>query len=165
MNQKAHNLVIESVDFILDWCKTTRELNDSVEIHLSRLAIATTLVNIEEEYNALKSSGRMELLEDENLVTALHDYYSWVKYIKVMQNNIRSIVVNQYLPFMSDYSEHFGIIKEKNIYNTYPAFMLHSITPKNKISHYASHLGTYGFYASEVYKTLMDKVIHLGKLI
>ena len=165
-NQKAHNLVTESGDFILNWCKTTNELNDSVEIHLSRLAIATTLVNIEEEYNALKSSGRMELLEDENLVTALHDYYSWIKYIKVMQSNIRGIVVNQYLPFMSNYSEYFGLIKEKNIYdNTYPAFVLHSIPPKNKISHYASHLGTYGFYASEVYKTLMDKVIHLRKLI
>ena len=48
-NQKAHNLVIDSGDFILDWCKTNDDLNDSIEIHLSRLAIATTLVNIEEE--------------------------------------------------------------------------------------------------------------------
>ena len=165
-NKKAHDLVINSSDYILNWCRTDNELNDSVEIHLSRLAIATTLVNIEEEYNALKSSGRMELFEDEKLVAALHDYYSWVNYIKIMQTNIRSIVVDQYLPFMSNYSEYFGLTKNKNIYdNTYPAFELHSIPPKKKISHYASHLGTYGFYASDVYKTLMDKVIYLRKLI
>ena len=72
---KKHIILIDSGDFILDWCKTDDDLNDFIEIHLSRLAIATTLVNIEEEYNALKSSGRMELLEDERLVTALHDYY------------------------------------------------------------------------------------------
>ena len=122
-NQKAHNLVIDSGDFILDWCKTNDDLNDSIEIHLSRLAIATTLVNIEEEYNALKSSGRMELLEDEKLVTALHDYYSWVNYIKIMQINIRSIVVDQYLPFMSNYSEYFGLIKDKNIYEEMKKFV------------------------------------------
>ncbi len=165
-NKKAHDLAINSSDYILNWCRTDNELNDSVEIHLSRLAIATTLVNIEEEYNALKSSGRMELFEDEELVAALHDYYSWVNYIKIMQTNIRSIVVDQYLPFMSNYSKYFGLTKNKNIYdNTYPAFELHSIPPKKKISHYASHLGTYGFYASDVYKTLMDKVIYLRKLI
>ena len=165
-NQKAHNLVIDSGDFILDWCKTNDDLNDSIEIHLSRLTIATTLVNIEEEYNALKSSGRMELLEDERLVTALHDYYSWVAYIKIIQTNIRNIVVDQYLPFMTNYSEYFGLIKGKNIYdNTYPAFELHSFPPKKRISHFASHLGTYGFYASGVYKTFMDKVNLLRKLI
>ena len=71
-NKKAHDLVMDSGDYILNWYRTNDELNDSLEIHLSRLAIATTLVNIEEEYNALKSSGRMELLEDEKLVTALH---------------------------------------------------------------------------------------------
>tara|TARA_X000000950_G_C13887662_1_gene649543 strand:+ start:844 stop:1557 length:714 start_codon:yes stop_codon:yes gene_type:complete len=165
-NKKAHDLVMDSGDFILNWCNTNNGLNDSIEIHLSRLAIATTLVNIEEEYNALKSSGRMELFEDENLVAALHDYYSWINYIKIMQTNIRSIIVDQYLPFMSNYSEYFGLNKDKNIYdNTYPAFELHSVPPKKKISHYASHLGTYGFYASSVYKTFMDKVVYLRKLI
>ena len=108
----------------------------------------------------------MELLEDERLVTALHDYYSWVAYIKIIQTNIRNIVVSQYLPFMTNYSEYFGLIKDKNIYeNTYPAFELHSVPPKKKVSHYASHLGTYGFHASGVYKTFMDKVTLLRKLI
>ncbi len=55
----------------------------------------------------------MELIEDENLVTALHDYHSWIKYIEIVQSNMRGIVVNQYLPFMSNYSEYFGLIKEK----------------------------------------------------
>ena len=67
---------------------------------------------------------------------------------------------------MTNYSEYFGLIKSKNIYdNTYPAFELHSVPPKKKISHYASHLGTYGFYASGVHKTFMDKVTLLRKLI
>ena len=35
---------------------------------------------------------------------------------------------------------------------------------EKKFSHYASHLGTYGFYADGIYKTFMDKVIHLRKL-
>ena len=87
-------------------------------------------------------------------------------YIKIIQTNIRNIVVDQYLPFMTDYSEYFGLIKGKNIYdNTYPAFELHSVPPKKKISHYANHLGTYGFFASGVYKTFMDKVTLLRKLI
>ena len=131
---KVKNIIAEHLG-IDDLGKLTNdELNDSIEIHLSRLAIATTLVNIEEEYNALKSSGRMELLEAERLVTALHDYYSWVAYIKIIQTNIRNIVVDQYLPFMTNYSEYFGLIKDKNIYdNTYPAFELHSVPPKKKM--------------------------------
>ena len=48
---------MDSGDYILNWYRTNDELNDSLEIHLSRLAIATTLVNI--------ARRRMELLEDE----------------------------------------------------------------------------------------------------
>ena len=73
-NHKAHELAYESGNLIFKWCENGQPQNDSINLYLSRLAIATIFVNNEEEYNALKSSGRMELLENEDIVSTLHDY-------------------------------------------------------------------------------------------
>ena len=56
-NYRAHKVAYESGNLIFKWCENGQPQNDSINLYLSRLAIATIFVNNEEEYNALKSSG------------------------------------------------------------------------------------------------------------
>ena len=165
-NYKAHKIAFESGNLIFNWCSDGQPENDSISLYLSRLAIATTLVNNEEEYNALKSSGRMELLNNADIVRALHDYYTWIRYVKNSELNIINISINQFLPFMSNYSEYYGLDSATNVYsNAYPLFKLYKNPPNKELSYYASFLGTYANYSSNIYKGLLKRVVELRRMI
>jgi len=63
---------------VFEWCEGGQKNIDSIEFFISYLAIVTNFINNSEEYSALKSSGRMELINDNNLVKSLHNYYTRV---------------------------------------------------------------------------------------
>jgi len=165
-NYKAHKFAFDSGDLIYNWCVDGQPENDSISLYLSRLAIVTTLVNNEEEYNALKSSGRMELLNNADIVRTLHDYYTWIRYVKNSEVNVINISINQFLPFMSKYSEYYGVDSTTNVYsNAYPLFRLHQNPPKKELSYYASFIGTYANYSSNLYTGLLTRVVELRRMI
>ena len=165
-NYRAHELAYESGNLIFQWCENGQPQNDSINIYLSRLAIATILVNNEEEYNALKSSGRMELLKNGEIVSALHDYYTWISYVKETEKHVINMSVNQLLPFMSKYSKFYGVDSTVNVYsNSYPLFDVYINPPREELSFYATFLGTYAIYSADRYKGLLKRVIKLRKMI
>ena len=65
-------------------------------------------VNNVEEYNALKSSGRMELIKNEELVKKLHEYYTLVNFVKTIDERIADASFNRFIPFMMDYADFYG---------------------------------------------------------
>ena len=165
-NYRAHKVAYESGNLIFKWCEEGQPQNDSINLYLSRLAIATILVNNEEEYNALKSSGRMELLENEDIVSTLHDYYTWIRYVKKVENTVINIVENQFIPFMSKYATFYGKSKTANVYsNDYPFFKVSNYPPAGELSFHATYCSTYAKYSVDVYRGLIERVIKLRKVI
>ena len=61
-------------------------VNDSIEKEVSAMMIATIFVHNEEEYIALKNSGRTDLISNEELVIKLHKYYTNIGFIKTLDN-------------------------------------------------------------------------------
>ena len=165
-NHKAHELAYESGNLIFKWCENGQPQNDSINLYLSRLAIATIFVNNEEEYNALKSSGRMELLENEDIVSTLHDYYTEIRYVKKVENTVINIVENQLVPFMSNYATFYGKSKTANVYsNDFPLFKISKYPPIDELSFYATYCSTYAKYSVDVYRGLLKRVTKLRKVI
>ena len=81
-------------------------------------------MNNEEEYNALKSSGRMELINNEDLVKKLHDYYTLVDFVKTIDERIADASLNRFIPFMMDYADFHGYKESRIVYDIYEVFEL-----------------------------------------
>ena len=70
-NRKAYERGIEGSKRVIEWCDsnpTFDMVNDSIEKEVSAMMIATIFVHNEEEYIALKNSGRTDLISNEELV-------------------------------------------------------------------------------------------------
>ena len=93
----------------MQWCDNGQKEQDSLDIFISSMAISTFFVNNVEEYNALKSSGRMELVKNEELVKKLHEYYTLVNFVKTIDERIADASYNRFIPFMMDYAIFMGI--------------------------------------------------------
>ena len=160
-----YELAYESGNLIFKWCENGQPQNDSINLYLSRLAIATIFVNNEEEYNALKSSGRMELLENEDIVSTLHDYYTEIRYVKKVENTV-IILLKISLPFISNYATFYGRSKTANVYsNDFPLFKISKYHPAGELSFYATYCSTYAKYSVDVYRGLLQRVTILRKVI
>ena len=64
-NRKAYERGIEGSKRVIEWCDTNPTfdmVNDSIEKEVSAMMIATIFVHNEEEYIALKNSGRTDLI-------------------------------------------------------------------------------------------------------
>ena len=165
-NYKAHDTVVRGSERVLLWCNNEQPNSDSIDIFLSSLGIATVFVNNMEEYNALKSSGRMELIKDEVLVKFLHDYYTKVAWVKSGDKAVQDYVMEQFIPFMADYSDYYGLDKSRNVYdNTFPVFHLLDNPPKEKLSYHASMINTNSMFISAIYKDLVSKVTAIRRMI
>jgi len=165
-NYKAHDKVVMGGQKVLQWCENGQKNLDSIDFFISSLVVTTTFINNSEEYASLKSSGRMELINDVELVKALHDYYTQVSFVKHLENVALQQVYNQFHPFMSDYSSFYDIDKNKNVYaNEYGIFILSSKPPKDKLSYYATKLKWESEYIAFKYRELVDDVAEIRKLI
>ena len=84
-NFKAYERAIRGSENVIKWCDsnpTFSSIDDSIEKDISAMMIATIFVHNEEEYIALKNSGRTDLITNEDLVIKLHDYYTRIGFIK-----------------------------------------------------------------------------------
>ena len=165
-NYKAHEKVVLGGKKVFEWCEGGQKNIDSIEFFISYLAIVTNFINNSEEYSALKSSGRMELINDENLVKSLHNYYTKVSHVKYLEHAAWQQVSNQFHPFMSNYSSFYDVEKDKNIYaNEFGIFRLSSNPPKEKLSNYATRLKWESRYIARIYRELVMDVRKIRKLI
>ena len=124
-----------------------------------------TVANME-EYNALKSSGRMELIKNERLVKALHDYYTKVAWVKSADELAEKYVFGEFIPFMSNYSNDFVTDSSKNIYdNSYAVFHLINNPPKDKLSYHAGVINTASTLNHSIYVNLVKRVSEIRRMI
>ena len=67
-NKNAYERAIEGSENVIKWCDKNPDysmIDDSIEKDISAMLIGVIFVNNEEEYNALKNSGRIDLIDNE----------------------------------------------------------------------------------------------------
>ena len=137
----AHKTSFNSCKSITKWIELNHDLHDSVNIHISRIAINTFSWANKEEYSSLKTSGRIDLIKNEELVKPLHEYYSQIEFAKKVEDDINSEwIQNEFIPFIADYSNYFGNPTIEDIYGGgyYPQFLLHNTPEINKMKYFVS---------------------------
>ena len=159
---KAHKVKPKAAKRVLEWCEQGQPRSDSINLFISRLAIATVFTNNDEEYNALTSSGNIKLIKNEALVKTLYDYYSKVEYIKYLDKTIDNQVIHQFIPFMSDYSKYYKWDKGMNVFDSaFSSFFLKSNPPPDKLSFYATMLASSSAGRAYSYKSLSTDITKL----
>ena len=161
---------IKSASWVEKWCDEGMPYNDSSSIYISGLAITKLFLNNVEEYNSLKSSGKMGLLNNDELIKALHDYYSYIPGVKLSDEILTDLSNKEFIPFMRDYADDIGYNKSINIDPTpligaYPYFRLKTMPPKDKLRYFSSHIGVFSFHNRYFYNTLKNKLIIIRKII
>ena len=161
---------IKSASWVEKWCDEGMPDNDSSRVYISGLAITKLFLNNVEEYNSLKSSGKMGLLNNDELIEALHDYYSSIPHIKHSDEFLTDLSYKEFMPFMSNYADDIGYDKSINIdpsplIGSYPYFRLKTIPPTNKLRYFSSLIGVFSFHNRYIYNTLKNKLIKIRKII
>ena len=164
-NYKAHLVSKRGSKKVVDWCENGQKENDSLDIFISSIAITTFFVNNEEEYNALKSSGRMELINNEDLVKKLHDYYTLVDFVKTIDVRIADASLNRFIPFMMDYADFHGYKESRVVYDIYEVFELVTIPPVPKLRMFASNKFGVSERTSKRYLQLAEQVTTIRRMI
>ncbi len=129
------------------------------------MAIRTIFVNNKEEYNALKSSGRMELIKNEELIRSIHDYYTIVDFVKESDKAILNKVNNHFVPFISNYVDFYGIDSTKIVYDIYPAFNMIKNPNKFKLKFFASTKHSTSKRMFRRYEDIVKDVTVIRKMI
>lgn len=163
----AHKTSLKSCNSINKWIDSNQNIHDSVNIHISRVAINTFTWANKEEYSSLKTSGRLDLIKNEELVKTLHEYYSQIEFAQKVEDDLNSDwIQNEFIPFIADYSNYFGNPIKEDIYGYYyPQFVLHSVPETNKIKYFVSRKIKTSNGAIFVYDGLLTLTKKLRKLV
>jgi len=165
-NINAHKTAIYGSNKVSLWCKNNQPRIDSIDIFLSSMAIGTFFLNNMEEYNSLKSSGRMELIKNENLVKSLHEYYTRIEWLESSNEMLERFISEQFSPFMSNYANDFVLDKSKNIYdNSYSVYYIIENPPKDKLNYFAGVVNSYNTFIHSQYKDIVRRVTKIRKMI
>ena len=170
-NFKAYERGIKGSENVIKWCDskpTFSSINDSIEKDISAMMIATIFVHNEEEYIALKNSGRTDLITNEDLVIKLHDYYTRIGFIKTLDAFQNDFVRTKIIPFLSDYSDENLFIKgveNSVVYENFPKINLYKMPDIKKMRFYASNMLTWQRYTRSWYKGQVRRVTEIRKLL
>ena len=170
-NFKAYERAIRGSENVIKWCDsnpTFSSIDDSIEKDISAMMIATIFVHNEEEYIALKNSGRTDLITNEDLVIKLHDYYTRIGFIKTLDAFQNDFVRTQVAPYLSDYADENLYNKEdKNsiVYENFPKVSLYRMPDVKKMRFYASNMLTWQRYTQSWYKGQVRRVTEIRKLL
>tara|TARA_A100001035_G_scaffold278379_1_gene277174 strand:- start:47 stop:772 length:726 start_codon:yes stop_codon:yes gene_type:complete len=170
-NFKAYERAIRGSENVIKWCDsnpTFSSIDDSIEKEISAMMIATIFVHNEEEYIALKNSGRTDLITNEDLVIKLHDYYTRIGFIKTLDAFQNDFVRTQVAPYLSDYADENLYNKEdKNsiVYENFPKVSLYRMPDVKKMRFYASSMLTWQRYTQSWYKGQVRRVTEIRKLL
>ena len=170
-NVKAYERGIQGSANVIKWCDsnpTFESISNDFEKDLSAMMIATIFVHNEEEYMALKNSGRTDLISNEDLVIELHRYYTDIGFIKTLDHYQNNFVQNQILPYIADYANESHYDKDKpnnKVYMNYPKVSLYRMPDINKIRFFASNMLTWQKYAKLQYESQVKKVTAIRELL
>ena len=170
-NFKAYERAIRGSENVIKWCDsnpTFSSIDDSIEKDISAMMIATIFVHNEEEYIALKNSGRTDLITNEDLVIKLHDYYTRIGFIKTLDAFQNDFVRTQIAPYLSDFADENLYNKEdKNsiVYENFPKVSLYRMPDVKKMRFYASSMLTWQRYTQSWYKGQVRRVTEIRKLL
>ena len=170
-NMKAYERGIRGSENVIEWCDsnpTFESISNDFEKDLSAMMIATIFVHNEEEYMALKNSGRTDLISNEDLVIELHRYYTDIGFIKTLDHYQNNFVQNQILPYIADYANESLYNKDKpddKVYMNFPKVSLYRMPDINKIRFFASNMLTWQKYAKLQYESQVKKVTAIRELL
>ena len=164
-NSNAHRAAMIGSKKVIQWCDDNQPTMDSIDIFISSMAIRTIFVNNKEEYNALKSSGRMELIKNEELIRSLHDYYTIVDFIRQSDRAIQNKVNNHFVPFISNYADFYGKDSTKIVYDVYPVFNIIKNPNKFKLKFFASTKYSTSKRMYKRYEGIVKDVTAIRKMI
>ena len=170
-NMKAYERGIRGSENVIEWCDsnpTFESISNDFEKDLSAMMIATIFVHNEEEYMALKNSGRTDLISNEDLVIELHRYYTDIGFIKTLDHYQNNFVQNQILPYLTDYANENLYDRDKpnnKVYMNFPKVSLYRMPDINKIRFFASNMLTWQKYAKLQYESQVKKVTAIRELL
>jgi len=170
-NVRAYERGIQGSANVIKWCDsnpTFESISNDFEKDLSAMMIATIFVHNEEEYMALKNSGRTDLISNEDLVIELHRYYTDIGFIKTLDHYQNNFVQNQILPYLTDYANENLYDKDKpnnKVYMNFPKVSLYRMPDINKIRFFASNMLTWQKYAKQQYESQVKKVTAIRELL
>ena len=170
-NVKAYERGIQGSANVIKWCDknpTFESISNDFEKDLSAMMIATIFVHNEEEYMALKNSGRTDLISNEDLVIELHRYYTDIGFIKTLDHYQNNFVQNQILPYLTNYANENLYDKDKpndKVYMNFPKVSLYRMPDINKIRFFASNMLTWQKYAKLQYESQVKKVTAIRELL
>tara|TARA_B000000565_G_scaffold87476_1_gene63972 strand:+ start:899 stop:1600 length:702 start_codon:yes stop_codon:yes gene_type:complete len=170
-NYKAYERGIRGSENVIKWCDsnpTLSSIDDSIEKDISAMMIATIFVHNEEEYIALKNSGRTDLITNEDLVIKLHDYYTRIDFIKTLDAFQNDYVRTHVAPYLSDYADENLYNKEdinSIVYKNFPKIRLYRMPDIKKMRLYATSMLTWQRYTQSLYKGQVRRVTEIRKLL
>ena len=170
-NINAYERGIQGSANVIKWCDsnpTFESISNDFEKDLSAMMIATIFVHNEEEYMALKNSGRTDLISNEDLVIELHRYYTDIGFIKTLDHYQNNFVQNQILPYIAGYANESLYNKDKpddKVYMNFPKVSLYRMPDINKIRFFASNMLTWQKYAKQQYESQVKKVTAIRELL
>ena len=170
-NYKAYERGIKGSENVIKWCDsnpTLSSIDDSIEKDISAMMIATIFVHNEEEYIALKNSGRTDLITNEDLVIKLHDYYTRIEFIKTLDAFQNDYVRTHIAPYLSDYADENLYNKEdinSIVYKNFPKIRLYRMPDIKKMRLYATSMLTWQRYTQSLYKGQVRRVTEIRKLL
>ena len=170
-NVKAYERGIQGSENVIKWCDsnpTVQSITNDFEKDLSAMMIATIFVHNDEEYMALKNSGRTDLISNEDLVIELHRYYTDIGFIKTLDQYQNNFVQNQIIPYLSNFANenlYDKNIPKNKVYMNFPKISLYRMPEINKLRFLATNMLTWQKFAKQQYESQVKKVIGIRELL
>ncbi len=170
-NKNAYERAIKGSNNVIKWCDSNPNysmINDSIEKDISAMVIGVIFVNNEEEYNALKNSGRMDLLDNEDLIINLHKYYTNLRFVKEIDKHQVNSIFNNIIPFLHNYSDEF-LYDENNlknkIYKNFPKINLFELPDTKKLRFFATQMLYWQQFSYSRYNSIVNNVTEIRRLL
>ena len=170
-NKNAYERAIKGSENVIKWCDSNPNysmINDSIEKDISAMLIGIIFVNNEEEYNALKNSGRMDLVNNEELIINLHKYYTSLRFIKQIDKLQVDIIYNNLMPFIQNYSDELlydRTIPKNKVYKNVPKINLFALPDIKKLRFNATQMLFWQKYSFSLYNRTIKRVTKIRKLL
>ena len=170
-NKNAYERAIKGSENVIKWCDSNPNysmIDDSIEKDISAMLIGIVFVNNEEEYNALKNSGRMDLVNNEKLIINLHKYYTSLRFIKQIDKLQVDIIYNNLMPFIQNYSDELlydRTIPKNKVYKTVPKINLFALPDIKKLRFNATQMLFWQKYSFSLYNRTIKRVTKIRKLL
>ena len=170
-NKNAYERAIEGSENVIKWCDKNPDysmIDDSIEKDISAMLIGVIFVNNEEEYNALKNSGRMDLIDNEELIINLHKYYTNLRFIKQIDKLQVDIIYNNVMPFLENYSDELLYdrnVPKNKIYKNVPKINLYALPDVKKLRFNATQMLFWQKFSFSLYNSTVTRVTEIRNLL